>query len=447
MRVLRIATTATGTMSSSASSTLWIIHREARARAALARIAGAGDNTVLGAPADDLFASASPADVVLLAPSGDFESELEFAHRFGSKPPGCTWILLPEAPDMGEAKRLFDSLPAQFLRFPPQPDRLRRTIASATRRRGADSLSRRRGRDRLTDRFRRWFSDLELPDLLRALDPRLGHLPLLIRGEAGTGRGVVARYVHEFGSSDFAGLLHVPCESFASERELVSFIRDAGSRDGDWRRTIWFEDVDRLPAAIQLRIRDWIDYGLPEGVLRSTRVRFVASAHDGHNDDYDNEDDDDDSAVPRLHPSLATALSGLVIELPPLRERAGCIETFVVDSAFAWAQTQGERHRTFSEHATRELTSYPWPGNMAQLEAVVFRSLSHSTANPLEPHHLRFQNELAAVPEALRDNGEVPRPNGEALRPNGEALRPDDEQTLPIAEIINEPLPEPGPFP
>ena len=402
---------------------MWIIHRDAQQRAALARIAGAGDSTYLGAPSDELFASASPADVVLLAPSGDFESELEFVHRFSPQFPKCTWILLPAARDLAETQRLFDNLPATFLRFPPQPDRLRKCIAMAENRRSADSLSRRRGRDLLAARFSRWFIDLDLPDLLRALDPRLAHLPLLIRGEVGTGRGLVARYVHAFGSSDFAELLHVPCSGIESERELLDLIGAANSSDGDWQRTIWLEDVDRLPTALQLHVRDWIEYGLPESVLRTTRVRFIASAEG--EDEYDWELDEDPS-LPRLNRSLATALSGLLIALPPLRERAERIGTFVADTALAWATSQGERHRSFGDSALRELIGYPWPGNMAQLEAVVYRSLTHSSANPLEPHHLRFQSDAPITAEAA----------------------------LPMAEFVDDPLPgdplpspEPHPLP
>ncbi len=396
---------------------MWIIHRDAQQRAALARIAGAGDSTYLGAPSDELFASASPADVVLLAPSGDFESELEFVHRFSRRLPKCTWILLPAARDLAETRRLFDNLPATFLRFPPQPDRLRKCIALAENRRSVDSLSRRRGRDLLAARFSRWFIDLDLPDLLRALDPRLAHLPLLIRGEVGTGRGLVARYIHAFGSADSAGLLHVPCAGVESERELIELIGAASSSNGDWQRTIWLEDVDQLSNALQLHVRDWIEYGLPESVLRTTRVRFIASAEDEDERGWELEDD---ASLPRLNRGLATALSGLLIALPPLRERAECIGTFVADSALAWATSQGERHRGFSDSALRELASYPWPGNMAQLEAVVYRSLTHSSANPLEPHHLRFQSEAPITAEAA----------------------------LPMAEFVDDPLPgEPLPRP
>jgi DNA-binding NtrC family response regulator len=407
------------------SSTLWIIHRNTPQRAALARIAGAGDNTILGAPSDELFTSASPANVVLLAPSGDFESELEFVHRFSSRLPGCTWIVLPTARDFAEARRLFDNLPVRFLRFPPQPDHLRRCIADAENRRSAGSLSRRRGRDLLEARFFRWFSGLNSPDLLRALDPKLCHLPLLIRGEEGTGRGLVARYVHAFGSSDASGLLHVPCAGVSSERELLELIgaagpgrrhpsdgnfggndsgNDAGNEAGnygEWHRTVWLEDVDRLPEALQLRVRGWIEYGLPEAVLRTTRVRFVASARDERDYGVLGDDSFDDQAnLPRLNRGLAAALSGLVVALPSLRERAECIGSFVAEATRAWSTSQSERPRSFGDLALHELESYPWPGNMAQLEAVVHHTLSHSSADPLEPHHLRFNGDDQLIAES-----------------------------------------------
>jgi len=449
------------------SPTLWIVHRDAQQRAALARIARAGDSTFMGSPSDELFASATPANVVLLAPSEDFESELEFVNRFSPGLPDCTWIVLPTAGDLSEAKRLFDSIPATFLTFPPQPDRLRGAIAKAGRHRSVDSLSRRKGHELLTARFARWFIDLDMPDLLRALDPRLGHIPLLIRGEVGTGRSVVARYVHAFGGADDAELIHVPCAGLATERELIDFIGQAAShRTGHWRRTIWLEDVDHLPASVQLRVRDWIEFGLPEASLRTTNVRFIASAREPDDDEFeldilDRYEGEDGPAPAKLHAGLENALSGHVIALPPLRERAAAIEEFVFDTALSWAASLGEPQRSFGAEALRELVSYPWPGNMTQLESVVIRSLSHSSADPLEVHHLRFQVESPASTEAMlpeaefvdeeseQVEAEVASTTPESVLPEDVASQPNptepqlDDQLPPI-ETPAAPSPPPG---
>jgi DNA-binding NtrC family response regulator len=417
------------------SSTLWIVHRDARQRAALARLAGAGDNTFMGGPSDELFASATPADVVLLAPSDDFESELEFVDRFAPQLPDCTWIVLPASGELAEAKRLFDNLPAAFLKFPPSPERLRSMIPKATGRRGVDSLSRRRGRKVLTARFARWFIDLDMPDLLHALDPRLAHLPLLIRGEVGTGRSIVARYVHAFSGDNQAELLHVPCRGLSSEAELIAFIEQPNGRRGHYLQTIWLEDADELPAPVQLRIRDWIEFGIPESVLRTTTVRFIVTARESVEEDA-LDDDEGFRSPPSLNVGLSNALSSLVISLPALRERTGATEAFVADTALNWSEALGERQRVFAPGAIRELNTYPWPGNMAQLKAVVLRSLSHTSASPLEAHHVRFHDESLPTPESSL-------PVATFVDPFPEPEVPEEElpelEPLPVTEP---PLPE-----
>ena len=392
-------------------STLWIIHRDSRQRAALARMAGAGDNTFLGGPSDELFASASAADVILLAPSGDFESELEFVHRFRARLTNCAWILLPTAGDLSETRRLFDNLPARFLLFPPNPEKLRRAIRDSATRRRSESLSRRQSRDVLAARFSRWFADLELPDLLQAVDPHLSHLPLLIRGETGTGRGLLARYVQAFGSSGEGALVHIPCRGITTESQLVELIEPSADDPNESRRTLWLEDADALPRPLQIRVRDWIQYGLPESALRTSNVRWVATAAGELEYDLD-----PDFGSPELDPSLEGALSGLTLGIPTLRERPGTVEPFVADSTLAWCTAQGERLRSFSEASLGELRSHPWPGNMAELEAVVLSTLAHSSANPLEPHHLRFQSDS----------------------------RVSDPASLPMAEFIDEPTESQG---
>ena len=64
---------------------LWIVHREPRTRAALARLAAAPHDALLGAPGDPGFASAEPPEVVLLGLAAPFEAELEFAHRLAPR--------------------------------------------------------------------------------------------------------------------------------------------------------------------------------------------------------------------------------------------------------------------------------------------------------------------------------------------------------------------------
>jgi DNA-binding NarL/FixJ family response regulator len=161
--------------------TIWIIHRDAHQRAALARIAGVGDSAVLAAPHDRLLEAASAPNVVLLGLTEDFEHELQFVHRHAPRHPGSEWILLPNADDRAEAERLFDTLTPRYVSYPPDATALRRALRDALGRRHVDTLSSRRIREALRTRFSRWFAGLELPELLRALDPRRAHVPVMIR--------------------------------------------------------------------------------------------------------------------------------------------------------------------------------------------------------------------------------------------------------------------------
>ena len=71
-------------------SKIWILHREDGERAALARLAGAGEDTLVGSPTDDIFEVATGVRAIVLGLAGDLELELEFAHRVAARLDACT---------------------------------------------------------------------------------------------------------------------------------------------------------------------------------------------------------------------------------------------------------------------------------------------------------------------------------------------------------------------
>jgi len=403
--------------------TVWIIHRDAQHRSSLARIAGAGDHAVLGGPLDPLFESAVAPQAIVLGLADDFEYELEFVHRFGERFPDTAWIVLAAPGDLAEASRLFDTLPGQFLSHPPQAAELRRALREGIRRRSSESLSERRGRARLQDRFSRWFSGIELPELMRALDPRLKATPILIRGEAGTGRSLLARYVHAFSSGAGARFIPISTQNIRSAGELLEEIRSAEpARDGR-SQTIWLEDLDQLPIPVQRHVQDWIQYGGFGG----PGTRFIAGAGDESELDI----------FPGLDPRCAEALAGITLRLPPLRERTGCIEAFVQETSQSWAESRGERMRSWDPETLLLLRAYPWPGNMHELEAVIARTLSYCGAEPVLPVHLRFPGDSGWLDQYASP---TPEPSAEASFPHPDTVMdPDgDEANLPEAELLPE---------
>jgi DNA-binding NtrC family response regulator len=358
--------------------TIWIIHRQARGRAALARLAAAGEEAVLGAPTDDLFASEEIPDVVVLGLGEDFETELEFVHRVSSRLAGCRWILLPEAGAESEAQRLFDTVDPEVLPFPPSPLALRRAIRAGAHRSRVDPLSARRRRDRIALRFTHWFGDLELPDLLRALDPHLAGVPVLIRGEPGTGRQLLARYIHAFGGGSKLGrgrFLQVSCHESWQTADLLGQIAELAPERRDVPWTIWLEDADNLQTPLQHQLQSWIDFGLPEPLAWAPAQRWILGAGDELAD---------------LDSGLIQALPGLSVRIPSLRERPQAVEPLVADTAMRWCEARGEHLRRFSRDAIELLQEYPWPGNLRELAAVVERTLAASGADPIRGDHLRF---------------------------------------------------------
>ncbi len=362
---------------------LWIIHRDGAKRAALARLAGAGGQQVLGEPTDSVFQTAPAAAVVLLGLAGDFEQELEFVHRFSPRLRGSRWILIPETDHQQEAERLFDSLDCEVVCFPPGPEQLRNSIRAILAVRGVEALSERATRDALTARFARWFADLEMPELLRAIDPQMASDPLLVCGEAGTGRELLARYIHSFGGGRGGRFLHLVCRGVSSARALLDQIEDDRPPSGVRAWTIWLENVDELDLAVQSRVRGWIELGVPEELRGASRIRWIASSGDRRG-----------AAGSGIDPGLAQLLSRQVIRIPPLRERSGAIAPLVSDCALHWCSAHRERTRRFSEEALQELRDYPWPGNLRELEGVIERSLVASGADPLTEDDLRFEAEV-----------------------------------------------------
>ncbi len=373
--------------------TLWIVHREPAARRTLARLAGARADVFAGGPDGRNFEAAPEPDVILLGPAGDFEAELEFAHRHAQRRPGASWILLPETGAGDDARQLFDALPAEILPFPPDPSLLRRRIrAAAAGRRRHDSLSQRRVRDALADRFRRWFSDLELPELLRAVDPHLATVPVLVRGEPGTGRTVIAQYIHVFGGSTGGTFVHLPCREIEGAAAAVLELIRSASRGGE-ALTICLEDVDALTPVAQRQLRVWIENGLPPETVRTERVRWIATA--GEEDPW--------TASDLLDPALEDALAGIVIRIPPLRERMEALDAMVLSAATSWCERHGQRARSFTPDALAALRDVLWLGNVREVEAVVSRTLASHNDDPIRPADLVLgepEPRLEAVVEA-----------------------------------------------
>jgi hypothetical protein len=253
-------------------------------------------------------------------------------------------------------------------------------------------LSERRARDALAARFARWFGDLELPDLLRALDPQLARVPVLVRGEPGSGRALLARYVHVFGGTTGGAFLSLPASELPSADALLLRLERASTALGAERAlAICLEDADRIAPSVQQEIRSWVELAPPSGVFAGAVLRWMGTA--GPSDSPD--------APTEAEAPLGGALGAVTLDVPPLRERRAVVPALVAETALAWASAQGQRTRRFSDDALAALQDYPWPGNLRELERVVARALASDSSDLVPVGALQFGDEALATPTAF----------------------------------------------
>ena len=290
---------------------IWIVDRRPERRAALVRLVQSRLPIVSGAPEDPIFETPGAAlpRAVLLGLDGDFERELDFAHHLSGRLRGVRYVLVGDREDHADARRLFDTLQPTLLAWPPDPVVLTRLLDESPARDTAVSLSKRRERETVAERFARWFGENESRRWLRSLDPRLSGVPLLIRGEPGSGRALLARYLHAHGDAPQRAFLTLHAEA---DTETTSWLLELARAEAPFgEATILLANADRLSPATQHQVADWIAFGLPHATGLQ-RVRWMASAGA-------------QSAEPGLLPELARALAGLEVRLAPLREEPEAI--------------------------------------------------------------------------------------------------------------------------
>lgn len=271
-----------------------------------------------------------------------------------------------------------------YLVKPVEPDRLMQALrAATTRETPRDELA------PLTEKF------LATPDfeamigaaprfraaLAVAAKTARGHGPILIEGESGSGKEMLIRAILAASPRAKAPfrIVNVGAAS-ASSIESVLFGHEKGAFAGAFERqigalqhcdggTLAIDEVDRLPEHIQARLLSSIERKdvRPIGAKHSFRIdlRLIATS---------NVPLKALSADGLFLSELADALSPVTIELPPLRERTGDIPALCRYFLTRIGEQPGLRELGITDGALSLLSAYDWPGNVRQLQAVLFRA-------------------------------------------------------------------------
>lgn len=220
--------------------------------------------------------------------------------------------------------------------------------------------------------------------------------PVLIIGERGTGKELIAERLHFLSKRWEQSFIKLNCSSL-SENLLESelFGHDAGAftgaskkHEGRFERanggTLFLDELANTSGLIQEKLLRVIEYGEFERVGGSktvqTDVRLVCAA---------NEDLPSLAEAGEFRPDLLDRLAFDVITLPPLRHRKEDIKPLAEYFAIGMArQLKLQLFEGFSRSAMQQLMDYPWPGNIRELKNVVERSVYRNAETEAAIEHI-----------------------------------------------------------
>ncbi len=216
------------------------------------------------------------------------------------------------------------------------------------------------------------------------------NIPALIEGESGVGKELIARAIQ--GESERSGkpFIVVNCgaipenlvESILFGHEKGSFTGAVDKRIGKFQEadggTLFLDEIGELPLDAQVKLLRALQDGEidPVGSKRSIKVNFrlisatnrdiIQLVRDG-----------------KFREDLYYRLNVFPIWVPPLRERLDDVPELARYFMTRFAAEEGKRVSTISDDAMRLIVSYPWPGNVRQLENAVFRAVVLSDTSEL----------------------------------------------------------------
>ncbi len=219
--------------------------------------------------------------------------------------------------------------------------------------------------------------------------------PVLISGESGTGKDLVARAIHaESGRAD-RPFLAVNCAGVPAELlESEFFGHSAGAfsgadqaRPGLFREadggSLFLDEIGEMPIALQAKLLRALQDGQirPVGADReyAVDVRLIAAT---------NVDLPEKVAAGTFREDLYYRLEAFQLELPPLRERSDDMELLAMRFMARFAAARQRPARTLSERTIALMRAYPWPGNVRELRNAMERAVTFCDQAEIAPEHL-----------------------------------------------------------
>jgi transcriptional regulator with GAF, ATPase, and Fis domain len=264
-------------------------------------------------------------------------------------------------------------------------------------------------------------------------------ISVLILGETGTGKELVAQCIHRISARGAKPLVVVNCATLpASLAESELFGHEKGAftganekRTGKFEQanggTVFLDEIGELTPDLQvklLRVLQEKEIDVVGGAKREIDVRIIAAT---------NRNLDEEVAAGRFRSDLYYRLFVFPIHLPPLRERKEDLTLLSNHFLQHYAQVEIKRVTKFADHVIDEMLNYSWPGNIRELENIIARSVLLTTGEVVTDLHLSsfqkntFTNPSSSKTKTIEENerdyiiGIINKCNGKLQGSNGAA--------------------------
>ena len=288
-----------------------------------------------------------------------------------------------------------------FIQKPPDLNRLLITLRNALDKQNlcTENKALKRAVKRQNEMVGESDAMMDVKDMIEKVAPT--NARVLITGENGTGKELVARQLHELSSRNYGPFIEVNCAAIPSEliesqlfgHEKGSFTSAIKTRKGDFELadggTLFLDEIGDMSLAAQAKVLR----ALQENKITRVggekeipvNVRILAATNKNLKEEIEKGNFRED---------LYHRLSVIVINVPPLRERKDDIPLLVNNFVEIISQNMGKATPTFTDEALDELKKFKWTGNIRELHNIVERLVILSGNEITKNDVLRYANPL-----------------------------------------------------